>query len=452
MAPRTKRFVAVEKPGMRMTTSAQQQPKHPFGGVGVNQTTMSVFIGIIMLVVVGGIVYDVYARSIPQPTESVAKIQTLMQTNYPLNILKHSMCNALGSCTSTLSLIHQTKDIMNKHRDETAMYESLDAYRAILRNPITNDYVFVDKRYPLDRQSDRGGGNDNQKQKAYRYQTFFSDKQYESVPVDIKGKLLKQQNPNIDLYKQIHDSFAYTTVDIPDDNHLAVAKQAKQSKTLKRTRYIIQEYPWRDSLTNENITKRSLLYRYDENTIIGSGFTLTELSIKPDQVLVYTCLCIYMLFLLFAFVYPGIFLRRTIVELSSRPLLTVIYIIAFVGMYLYVVVQHCRSIQKHDNTERTHIISFLHDKRYIAITLAGLAVALGFFATHQQQESDNIMPALFAGLVFSLAAMLDFFLGNTNEAYKTSIHFCNTFITCSVTALVWLFSLLFLKYSLYKTA
>jgi hypothetical protein len=397
---------------------------------------LRVVLATILLCFVAAIGLDVWRRSTVTPEISRDRVAVVYQTDHPLNVLQQGICGTTSTsnhCGVALSMIRQTAEILERSKSAEDAYAQLDARRATLTNPITRDYVFVDKR-SVDPRTGRAS-----------YMTIFTRKELERVPARIKHQRLLRSVPNSDLLEQLRLSYARTRPAADVDPARPEEPAAAQGAGAPR-RYAIQEYPWIDAATGEPITKRSILYRYDEDTIIGSGFSVVRQVVQPDRWLVAKCLAIYVGFFVFGFVYPGVFLERTLAEFPRAYAWA--FLAAFTVVYGLLVFQQCRNINRYDATPRARIIEFLDSKRYIAIALAGLAVALGFFATHQEQESANIMPALFAGLVFSLAAMLDFFLGNTNDAYKAAVHLCNTFITCSVTSFVWLFALLYLKYSL----
>ena len=124
---------------------------------------------------------------------------------------------------------------------------------------------------------------------------------------------------------------------------------------------------------------------------------------------------------------------------------------ATVALTIGVAYLHSRTIRANNAIKTTKLVQQLSDRRYFAILLASLALALGFFASFQRKYERNILPALLISFLFSLLALLDLFGGSDNQTYLTKIHLTRTFISCSVLTLLWLFVALTVQWQSHRT-
>ena len=357
----------------------------------------------------------------------------------------YSGCDA--QCTAAAGLIKQVKRIYEtmdedgsnaKRTSEQATrrewLKKLKLYRKLLVNPDNQQYVFVDERVR------RKGKHVNEDKYDYVTRAHMDPKQV-NVSLDKAQRAVNKRctRGRCDLKAIVRASFERTN--------------------LRDRRYAIIDYPWYDPVNQKETTKRTIIFRIRPNFVVGSGFTLTQAVTKPNVPLVALCTFIYALFLLCAFVFPGLFythghLLTKAYNPSATSLWTVpnTYIVgATVALTIGVAYLHSRTIRANNAIKTTKLVQQLSDRRYFAILLASLALALGFFASFQRKYERNILPALLISFLFSLLALLDLFGGSDNQTYLTKIHLTRTFISCSVLTLLWLFVALTVQWQSHRT-
>ena len=357
-------------------------------------------------------------------------------------------------CTAAAGLIKQVKRIYetmdeekpdDKARSKRAPKRmsrrewlgKLEQYRKLLINPDNRQYVFVDERV-------RRKGTHKETQDKYDYVT--------RAHIDPK-----QVNVTLDeAQRAVDKSCTRGRCDLK-----AIVRASFERTNLRDRRYAIIDYPWYDPMTRQETTKRALIFRIRPNFVVGSGFTLTQAVAKPNVPLIALCTFVYAMFLVCVFVSPGLFythghiLTNAYQPRGGRPTLWTApntYIVGgIVALTMGVAYVHSRTIRANETIKTTKLVQQLSDRRYFAILLASLALALGFFASFQRKYERNILPALLISFLFSLLALLDLFGGSDNQTYLTKIHLTRTFISCSVLTLLWLFVALTVQWQSHRT-
>ena len=82
-----------------------------------------------------------------------------------------------------------------------------------------------------------------------------------------------------------------------------------RSTNLKNKRYTTLRHAWYDPITGNETFKESIVCRFDEDTIIGAGYTVQVHEELPDIPLVVTCVTLYGLLLRRIYRAPGRSLR-----------------------------------------------------------------------------------------------------------------------------------------------
>lgn len=321
-------------------------------------------------------------------------------------------------------------------QDNQEWIDKLSKYRKFLINPDNKQYVFVDERILLK-------SKNKSSSPKYTYVTrAHIDKSQINVDLETAQKSVDKmcKSKRCDLKSILQASFEKTN--------------------LTDKRYAIIDYPWYDPITNTEIIKRSIIYRIDKHFVVGSGFTLTKEITKPNVAVIALCVSIYAMFLLYTFVYPGLFYNHG--EILSERTLRVVkqnlwkskntyIVLSTLVLTLFLSAQHAQNIKQNENIKTNTLVQRLSDRRYFAILLASLALALGFFASFQRKYERNILPALLVSFLFSLFALLDLFGGSDNQTYLLKIHLTRTFLTCSIITLLWLFVTLTIQWQTHHT-
>ena len=378
--------------------------------------------------------------------------QVEVRATGPSMVYLQSYTGCDTQCTAAAGLIKQVKRIyetMDEDKPRTKRgrpnalrrewLRKLAQYRKLLVNPDNQQYVFVDERVPQKR-------DDKNKKRAkvvYKYITrAHIDPQQVNVSLD-------------EAQRADNRSCTKGRCDLK-----AIVRASFERTDLRDRRYAIIDYPWYDPVTKQETTKRALVFRIRKNFVVGSGFTLTQAVTKPNVPLIALCTVVYALFLFCAFVFPGLFYTHGHILTSARHASTVTsswgtpntYIVwGTVALTLGVAYVHSRTIRANETIKTTKLVQQLSDRRYFAILLASLALALGFFASFQRKYERNILPALLISFLFSLLALLDLFGGSDNQTYLTKIHLTRTFISCSVLTLLWLFVALTVQWQSHRT-
>ena len=312
----------------------------------------------------------------------------------------------------------------------------LSKYRKSLINPDNQQYVFVDERILL---------KSKNKSSSPKY-TYVTRAHIDKSQINVDLKTAQKSVDNMCKSKRC--------------NLRSILQASFEKTNLTDKRYAIIDYPWYDPITNTEIIKRSIIYRIHKNFVVGSGFTLTKEITKPNVPVIALCVFIYALFLLYTFVYPGLFYNHG--EILSERTLNVVkrnlweskntyIVLSTLVLTLFLSAQHAQNIKQNENIKTNILVQQLSDRRYFAILLASLALALGFFASFQRKYERNILPALLVSFLFSLLALLDLFGGNDNQTYLLKIHLTRTFLTCAIVTLLWLFVTLTIQWHTHQT-
>lgn len=378
--------------------------------------------------------------------------QVEVRATGPSMVYLQSYTGCDTQCTAAAGLIKQVKRIyetMDEDKPRTKRgrpnalrrewLRKLAQYRKLLVNPDNQQYVFVDERVPQKRDDE----NKKHAKAVYKYITrAHIDPQQVNVSLD-------------EAQRAVNRSCTKGRCDLK-----AIVRASFERTDLRDRRYAIIDYPWYDPVTKQETTKRALVFRIRKNFVVGSGFTLTQAVTKPNVPLIALCTVVYALFLFCAFVFPGLFYTHGHILTSARHASTVTsswgtpntYIVwGTVALTLGVAYVHSRTIRANETIKTTKLVQQLSDRRYFAILLASLALALGFFASFQRKYERNILPALLISFLFSLLALLDLFGGSDNQTYLTKIHLTRTFISCSVLTLLWLFVALTVQWQSHRT-
>jgi hypothetical protein len=314
--------------------------------------------------------------------------------------------------------------------DYTAAFAVLARHRRTLTNPTTKQYVFVDERV--------GTGDDA----TYVTRVHYDPKQV-NVPLATAQRAVKAMcvSGRCDLKAIVSRPFAATNT------------------TDKR--YVVMDYPWYDPVDQREVTKRTLYYRYNQQLVIGSGYTLTQAVTKPNVALAALCLAVYAVFVGYLFVWPAVFLRHG-KHLLALPFpggkrvpdatiaaCAVAVPCVFAGLVLVLATAHTSSIQRNVTVRQAVLARKLTELRYVAVMLGGLALALGFFASYQRKYESDILPAFTVAFLFSLLALLDTYGGNDSETVAAKVHVVRACVTCAVVTLLWLFVVLTIRWQLH---
>lgn len=397
-----------------------------------------IFITVVALSII--IYAYVRGRVMQLEVDTLKRVTVREQAPSMILMQKYTGCDA--QCTAAAGLIKQVKRIYETV-DETETRSSskgkmkqrtkqdtkkgnwlkkLGRFRNVLINPDNNEYVFVDERIRLKSTNDKP---------KYTYVTRAH------IDADQINVNLRDAQASVDKMCKSKRC-----------NLRAILEASFEHTNLTNKRYAIIDYPWYDSVTNTEIIKRSIVFRSHKHFVVGSGFTLTRKITKPNVSLIALCTLVYSLFLFYVFVFPGLFYKhgeilceKTLRKSNTEWFLSKnTYIVLFtILLTLFLAAQHSLTIKKNDTIKTNKLVQQLSDRRYFAILLASLALALGFFTSYQRKYERNILPALFISFLFSLLALLDLFGGSDNQSYLIKIHLTRTFLTCSIITLLWLF-------------
>lgn len=416
-----------------------------------NTYTVKAVLTTVILVTSLAIVVRAYLRGRVLQYQADHQKNVEVRTTGPSMVYLQSYTGCDAQCTAAAGLIKQVKRIYetmdeersgDKARSKRAPKRAsrrewlgkLAQYRKLLINPDNKQYVFVDERV-------RRKGKDTA-QGTYDYVT--------RAHIDPK-----QVNVTLDeAQRAVDKSCTRGRCDLK-----AIVRASFERTDIRDRRYAIIDYPWYDPVTKQETTKRTIVFRIRPNFVVGSGFTLTQAVTKPNVPLIALCTVVYTLFLVCAFVSPGLFYTHgQLLTKAYNPSATSLwttpntYIVGgIVALTLGVAYVHSRTIRANENIKTTKLVQQLSDRRYFAILLASLALALGFFASFQRKYERNILPALLISFLFSLLALLDLFGGSDNQTYLTKIHLTRAFISCSVLTLLWLFVALTVQWQSHRT-
>ena len=419
----------------------------------VNTYTVKAVLTTVILVTSLAIVVRAYLRGRVLQYEADHQKNVEVRATGPSMVYLQSYTGCDTQCTAAAGLIKQVKRIYETMDEERpndkarpkrtpkrasgrrAWIGKLAQYRKLLINPDNKQYVFVDERV-------RRKGTHKDAKDKYDYVTrAHIDPQQVNVTLD-------------EAQRAVDKSCTRGRCDLK-----AIVRASFERTDLRDRRYAIIDYPWYDPVTRQDTTKRAIIFRIRPNFVVGSGFTLTQAVTKPNVPLIALCTVVYTLFLVCAFVSPGLFYTHgQLLTKAYNPSATSLwttpntYIVGgIVALTLSVAYVHSRTIRANESIKTTKLVQQLSDRRYFAILLASLALALGFFASFQRTYERNILPALLISFLFSLLALLDLFGGSDNQTYLTKIHLTRTFISCSVLTLLWLFITLTVQWQSHRT-
>lgn len=325
-----------------------------------------------------------------------------------------------NDCLTALWLVGETRLLLERHSTDPASgVRALAVNRTRLRNPDSQEYPFVIRRAELYGRT------------VYTFEAH-GNRRFVDVPMhDVQTALDATLCP----------SEVCSARELCETCFAATDEDAK--------RYAVIHYPWYHQQSENEIEKRSVVYRYSPDVVVGSGYTLRVLPEVPDVPLLAACLAIYAATVAFVFVWPGsLFVHST--RALDRPwcVLFPAVFLTGVGVLMY---RHSRSIGVAASVDDTVLNDELQTKRVIAGTLAVMALSFTFI----QHTYDQIVVklALFVSVVLSILAFVDVTAAvphtptkasrDTSERAKMAVfHTTSTFVTCSILVLVWLFTFL----------
>lgn len=210
--------------------------------------------------------------------------------------------------------------------------------------------------------------------------------------------------------------------------------------------YIIGESEWfsiRDK--GKRVLKKSVYYRYSKHILIECGYTIQRQSENLFDIgTLILCYCIYALWIILAFVYPGILLKQcNDIRVTKRHTYHVVLLIVCILVpYVYLASRHLDAVRKRTDDSLVEVTTILVQARYSSLGMVSLVLALGLFIEFCPQERIYVFPALFLSMFFAVPALLDFYSEYSSIALKRRNHIRNACFIASIWSIVWLFTLL----------
>ena len=323
-------------------------------------------------------------------------------------------------CLTGLWLVAETNDILTKYKHD--LNKGLDVIlknRERLRNPTTREYPFAIHRTQL-------YGETYYTLKAHGSQRLIN------IPLNDVQKILDKElcpSETCNLRSICDNAFKFTD--------------------LNEKKFTTIRYAWFDPISGNEIFKESILCRFNEDIVIGTGYIVAVLEEVPHIPLVVASVVFYGLLLLFMFVFPGIFLLQSYASFSHNKVLHYVFLILFLIGSIYVIFRHTNTLSIESSLSETIIYNQTQTKRIIAGTLA--AMALSFTFIHRTYKLPIIKQALFMSIVLSILAFIDV-VSDTDRKKEDeerslmyNYHATSTLVTCSILVLVWLFTFLVLQ-------
>ena len=326
-------------------------------------------------------------------------------------------------CLTALWLVKETKDLLTEYKDNLPKaFELLGQERARLRNPETNEYPFVFERSKL-----------------------HGDTNYKTLVHGNRGLV----NSNLPEMQTMLDTQLCPSRTCQMESVLEAFFNATN---LTDKKYATVRYAWYDPVSGNEIFKESILYRFSQHILIGSGYTIKVHKDLPDIPVLATCLAVYASLLIYIFVYPATQFRHTHTQTDSW-LMSLWFPMVFMIGAIWLMYRHSNTISIRSSTDRDAIYNQTQTKRLIAGTMAAMALSFTFI---QRTYKDSVIKlTLFASIVLSILAFIDFSTGvtrNASEKVRTeetaqlvNYHITSAFVTGAIMLLIWLFTFLVLR-------
>ena len=207
---------------------------------------------------------------------------------------------------------------------------------------------------------------------------------------------------------------------------------------LRNRRCGILSYPWYDAVSHSTILKRTIVYRWSEDILIGSGYSAVTIDRDPSKKVVGITLGVYALFLCALFVYPG---------LSESPVPTTWYWVSasvFIVLVMIYASQHAthieRSVLEDSIDQRTDNYYMWKNGAWIIAEIAILSLAFLFFfhlygRRHSTQQIDMIR-LLILSVVLCMGSGLAYVFKHIES---TVVEVYTATLNLALLNLVWLF-------------
>lgn len=192
-----------------------------------------------------------------------------------LTLLKLQTCKT-DECRTTITLVETALQVFEQHPNNLEkVFHKIKQLQDQLINPQNKQYVWIGQRDGIGKYAEymmRGSG----------------DKNMIDIPMtDVQNLINKRCDKKECDFKLLNDYLFSET-----------------NTTDKRCALIT--IPGYDPITLTTVLKRNIVYRWNDDIILGSGYTIKSLESYSPKWTIVTIMSMYILYLLIVFVYPGL--------------------------------------------------------------------------------------------------------------------------------------------------
>jgi hypothetical protein len=317
----------------------------------------------------------------------------------------HSALCASNKCERSASLLETVISLFDSDIDP--VIERLNLYRDTYADP--DRYIFIVE--------DSASGDPSARTMLYHYQSAWEDKTVQEA-----SDLLEAEHEGLDL-KEIIDTFYIGT-------------RAGDG-------YYSFKYRWFETIGNQEVVKHSIVYRSGAY-VIGCGFVDSIASSAPKKSLQIPMVALTAFVAVVLFIWPAPLIQRSLLSYRnswSALIPATIPLAVLLTTHYYVAVEITQP-----NLPFEQMKEASNTAREFGIGLSLLALAITLVAGLLQEDKMNIIFATLLSFFFSMIATLKVWKAATrDDMYQLSVT-RETLNTYSISTLVWIFSLILVKY------
>lgn len=357
-----------------------------------------------------------------------------------------------GDCNLAFSLIKRVQDkIYGKYIEsggDTDCFDDVDNYSELNRVydgtcgiDITLNTTIITTA--LDeikamRESYKEGDNyafvwEREQNGGYRNKLYFDNSIEEETASDIDPNMCSQDG-KCDLTSKLDAIF----------NGTEYVDRLSGDSFAKNLQWILIEYPWIDPISQQSVTKRSLICRISEDFIIGSGWSFSSPVREPKQNMAYTILGGLVFVTGILFVYPGPYVKRTLFTMNS---VVGCFFVSTLPLVIVGFVQGLRITQiKENDLTREELKEQDSVTRETSVGMALLALSITLMSGLVPEEKMNIVFSTVIAFVFSVASIMHLWKMESNDDMYNSKQLREFFLNMAIMNLLYAFVLVVVKY------
>lgn len=198
--------------------------------------------------------------------------------------------------------------------------------------------------------------------------------------------------------------------------------------------------PGHDPITRSTVLKRNIVYRWNDDILIGSGYTIKSLESYSSKWTIVTIISMYLLYLLVVFVYPG--LSTPIAPRVFYWITATIFSIMVVGYGTMHALYSSHSVLEDDVNQIYDNYYMWKNPAWIIIQLAVLSLAFLFFFhecpnshVHKNDYLDVTKLLIFT-VAMCVASGLFYVVRNKNKLF---LHLFSSILNIALLNVFWIF-------------